>query len=407
MSAPGELRALVGDRAARRGRRSRNVAPVHLEFFASLDAIARAKAEILEGLRPGGAAVLNADDPRLRRDRRALAGRVVWFGRDRALRRLGRELARHRHGMRFDLRIGGPRARRRAAARRARTTSTNFLAAAAAAHAARHRARGDRRGAPRACAPARHRGEVLRARRRRDPPRRLLQLEPAAVEAAVVALGLAPGRRRVAFLGDMLELGRRAGRCTAQAGRARCAGRVDVLVGVGPLARAGRRGRARGRACRTALRCTSPTPPRAGGRGREPGRSRATRCWSRARAACAWSGWWRRSCARFGRGARLSRCSTTCSTRLRRELSALNVVRYITFRTAVASLTALFLVLLLGPWMIERLRAAADRPVHPRGGPAGAQGKAGTPTMGGVLILAASWCRRCSGPTSPTATSGS
>ena len=41
---------------------------------------------------------------------------------------------------------------------------------------------------------------------------------------------------------------------------------------------------------------------------------------------------------------------------LRGELSLLNVTRYITFRTAVASLTALLIVLFLGPWMIERLR---------------------------------------------------
>ena len=41
---------------------------------------------------------------------------------------------------------------------------------------------------------------------------------------------------------------------------------------------------------------------------------------------------------------------------LRDQASVLNVTRYITFRTAVATLTALFLVLLLGPWMIERLR---------------------------------------------------
>ncbi len=36
----------------------------------------------------------------------------------------------------------------------------------------------------------------------------------------------------------------------------------------------------------------------------------------------------------------------------RYEISAFNVVRYITFRTAVASLTALFLVLVLGPWRV-------------------------------------------------------
>jgi len=69
-------------------------------------------------------------------------------------------------------------------------------------------------------------------------------------------------------------------------------------------------------------------------------------------------------------------------------LSPLNVVRYITFRTAVASLTALFLVLALGPWTIRRLRALQIGQYIREEGPQGHQAKAGTPTMGGVLILA-------------------
>ena len=72
---------------------------------------------------------------------------------------------------------------------------------------------------------------------------------------------------------------------------------------------------------------------------------------------------------------------------LRHEISAFNVVRYITFRTAVASLTALFLVLLLGPWMIERLRRLQVGQYIREEGPKGHQKKAGTPTMGGLLIL--------------------
>jgi phospho-N-acetylmuramoyl-pentapeptide-transferase len=66
----------------------------------------------------------------------------------------------------------------------------------------------------------------------------------------------------------------------------------------------------------------------------------------------------------------------------------LNVFRYITVRTALASLTALLLMLLLGPWMIRRLRefqigqfVREEVPVH--------HPKAGTPTMGGVLIIVA------------------
>jgi UDP-N-acetylmuramoyl-tripeptide--D-alanyl-D-alanine ligase len=48
-----------------------NVAPVHLEFFSSVDEIAEAKAELIEGVKPGGAAVLNRDDPRVARMREA------------------------------------------------------------------------------------------------------------------------------------------------------------------------------------------------------------------------------------------------------------------------------------------------------------------------------------------------
>ncbi len=72
---------------------------------------------------------------------------------------------------------------------------------------------------------------------------------------------------------------------------------------------------------------------------------------------------------------------------LRGELSALNVTRYITFRTAAASLTALFLVLFLGPWMIERLRRLQIGQYIREEGPQAHKAKAGTPTMGGVLIL--------------------
>ncbi len=72
---------------------------------------------------------------------------------------------------------------------------------------------------------------------------------------------------------------------------------------------------------------------------------------------------------------------------LRHEMSALNVVRYITFRTAVASLTALFLVLVLGPWMIERLRRLQIGQYIREEGPQTHKTKAGTPTMGGLLIL--------------------
>jgi len=66
------------------------------------------------------------------------------------------------------------------------------------------------------------------------------------------------------------------------------------------------------------------------------------------------------------------------------------VTRYITFRTAAASLTALMLSLLLGPWMIRKLREFQIGQVIRHEGPASHRAKAGTPTMGGLLILTAS-----------------
>ncbi len=74
---------------------------------------------------------------------------------------------------------------------------------------------------------------------------------------------------------------------------------------------------------------------------------------------------------------------------LRRHFSPLNVFRYITVRTAAASLTALALSLLLGPWMIRRLRALQVKQYIREEGPQAHQKKAGTPTMGGLLIVAA------------------
>jgi phospho-N-acetylmuramoyl-pentapeptide-transferase len=71
------------------------------------------------------------------------------------------------------------------------------------------------------------------------------------------------------------------------------------------------------------------------------------------------------------------------------QLSVLNVTRYITFRTAAASLSALAISLLLGPWMIRKLREFQIGQVIRQEGPTTHRPKEGTPTMGGLLILTA------------------
>jgi phospho-N-acetylmuramoyl-pentapeptide-transferase len=75
---------------------------------------------------------------------------------------------------------------------------------------------------------------------------------------------------------------------------------------------------------------------------------------------------------------------------LHTSVPALNVFRYITFRTAGASITALALSLALGPVLIRRLREFQIGQVIRQDGPQTHRAKAGTPTMGGLLIISAS-----------------
>src|SRR5215472_10137848 len=72
---------------------------------------------------------------------------------------------------------------------------------------------------------------------------------------------------------------------------------------------------------------------------------------------------------------------------LYRYVSPFRVFQYITFRTAFVSLTALFLCIALGPWLIHRLREFQIGQYIREEGPKSHQKKAGTPTMGGVLIV--------------------
>jgi len=72
--------------------------------------------------------------------------------------------------------------------------------------------------------------------------------------------------------------------------------------------------------------------------------------------------------------------------RLRDVMVGFNVFRYITFRTAFAALTALLISFILGPWLIERMRRIKLGQYIREEGPKSHQVKAGTPTMGGILI---------------------
>jgi len=72
---------------------------------------------------------------------------------------------------------------------------------------------------------------------------------------------------------------------------------------------------------------------------------------------------------------------------LHTTISAFNVFRYITFRTIYASLTAFLICFILGPWVIRRLKELQIGQYIQEDGPETHRNKAGTPTMGGILII--------------------
>ena len=69
------------------------------------------------------------------------------------------------------------------------------------------------------------------------------------------------------------------------------------------------------------------------------------------------------------------------------HIGPFRIFRYLTFRTAFASLTALFIGLIIGPAVVRRLREFQIGQYIREDGPKAHQKKAGTPTMGGVLIV--------------------
>jgi UDP-N-acetylmuramoyl-tripeptide--D-alanyl-D-alanine ligase len=237
MNHPGEIRTLVGI-AEPEVRVWTNVGDAHLGFFDSPDAIADAKAEILENARPGDTLVANANDSRVMSRVRGFPGRVVTFGIDTPadVQATSVEL----------LGLGGTRARVRTAAGEIVLTTpllglgnlSNVLAATATAlefgvplEAIRERAA--------TLTPPTHRGQL-----RRLPGGVTLiddsyNSSPSALGGALELLQSAKGcARKVAVLGEMLELGAHADRLHAESGRAVARAGTDILIAVGgPAAR--------------------------------------------------------------------------------------------------------------------------------------------------------------------------
>ena len=209
-----------------------NVGEAHLGFFASLDAIADAKAEILEGADAATLLVANADDPRISARTGAFRGRVVTFGIDRD--------ADVRASAIVDRGVEGTSARvttRRGTVEIAtpligRSNLSNVLAAIAVAEEFDVPLEDMKSRAAR-LRPAAHRGEILRLADGVTVVDDSYNANPAATKQALDVLAAASASRRIAVIGEMLELGDRSAELHAGVGRAAASAGVDVLLAVG------------------------------------------------------------------------------------------------------------------------------------------------------------------------------
>jgi len=210
------------------------VAPAHLQFFSSLDELAEAKAEILQGLKPGGTFVANADDPRVAAIANRFEGRTLRYGRTAPADVGARDIQSRPGGNRFrlvtpqgeakvDLPVPGLH------------QVDNFLAAAAIGTAIGVTA-SDCAEAAAGLRAAQHRGELKPHRSGAVLYDDAYNANPSSMRAALETLSTLPGVRRIAVLGDMLELGADEERWHREAGSA-VLGRADFLVAVGVRAR--------------------------------------------------------------------------------------------------------------------------------------------------------------------------
>ncbi len=208
-----------------------NVGHAHVEYFENgIEGVAAAKRELVEALPPGGIAVLNGDDPRVAGFRSAHSGRTVTFGIREPADVRAEDVVPDENGARF--RVAGIEFRTPLTGRHA---VLNILAGIAVT---------DIYGIETASlvdavaglAPPRMRGEWLRQRG-------ILILNdcynsnPDAARAMIDVLRETPAERRIAVLGEMLELGRWSEDLHRELGRYVAESRISVLIGIRGAAR--------------------------------------------------------------------------------------------------------------------------------------------------------------------------
>jgi UDP-N-acetylmuramoyl-tripeptide--D-alanyl-D-alanine ligase len=229
MNHAGEIRALA-DIARPDIAVVTNVGYAHIEAFDSIDAVAAAKRELVEALPPGGVAVLNADDERVREFAAAHPGRTVLYGlagdaevRATEIEFLDKGVRFRAGGVLFETALSGRHGVRNVLSGLAVASLFDIDFAAL-------------RDAVRGLAPGKMRGERIE-RGGITIINDCYNSNPDAAQAMLEVLREVPARRHIAVLGEMLELGRWAGPLHRDVGRyaARCG--IDVLVGIRGVAR--------------------------------------------------------------------------------------------------------------------------------------------------------------------------
>ena len=209
-----------------------NVGEAHLGFFASVEAIADAKAEIFEGATPSTVLVANADDPLIRARLPRFAGRVLRFGIereaevratsvvDRGIEGTSAQVATPRGVVDITTPLVGRGNLANVLAATAVALECEVPLATIAERAAKLR-------------PASHRGEIARLAGGVTVIDDSYNANPTAMKRALDVLASAEASRRIAVLGEMLELGDRAPDLHADVGRFVATRRVDLLFAVG------------------------------------------------------------------------------------------------------------------------------------------------------------------------------
>ena len=213
------------------------VAPVHLEYLGTIENIAAAKAELIEGLKPDGTAILNADDVLVMKMREKHKGRTITFGIDNAADVAATEIDMHALGE-ISFRLKTPFGESQASLPMSgRHNLSNALAAASVATAFDLKP-GQIAAALSTAKPPKMRGEVLDFAAGfsivddsyNSNPRSLINM------ARTVAEGGKTRKRLIVIAGEMLELGPQAASLHREAGREIAKSGINILWGIRGLA---------------------------------------------------------------------------------------------------------------------------------------------------------------------------